>query len=94
MATAHMKTYEEYLEWCPPPEARRRAIMDKYVVTAEEVKFVAEQIASLNDPEAEHVIEDQLCHKIIAMAANGHDVKEQAHEMNLMLLKDTTRWYT
>lgn len=86
-------TYEEYLKFCPPHEARMRAIMDKKEISSEEVEFVIDQIASMDDPEAEHVTEDQLCHKVITMAAEGHDIKAHAREIKQMLLKSCRRWY-
>ena len=86
-------TYEECLKFCPPREARMRAIMDKQEISSEEVEFVIDQIASMDDPEAEHVTEDQLCHRVITMAAEGHDIEEQAREIKQMLLKSCRRWY-
>lgn len=88
-----MKNYEQYLELYPPNIAKMRAIMDKKEINVEEVGFVIDQIDSMDDPEAEHGHEDELCHKIIAMAAEGHDIKEHAREIKLMLLKSCRRWY-
>ena len=88
-------TYEEYLKSCPPNKAKLRAIMDKKEISVEDVEFVIGEIESMDDPEAEHVTEDELCHKVITMAADGHDIKEHAREIKQMFctFRYRQRWY-